>query len=257
MKHGLIRLAKNLAKRFDIGLARYSRLESLREYENDVNAFLSLPEERRVRLMSLVDRSTSQLRQDLFVLNELNFKREGFFVEFGATDGVELSNTFLLEKHFNWSGILAEPARGWHDDLHRNRECVIETNCVWKDSSSELTFVEHESREFSGIDGFADSASAEQAHGGQNSYQVKTISLNDLLSKYHAPEVIDYLSIDTEGSEYEILKSFDFSKHRFRVITCEHNFSRRRELVFNLLMRHGYQRRHVGFSKWEDWYVGA
>jgi hypothetical protein len=53
----------------------------------------------------LLRSSKAQLRQDIFVLNELNFKRDGYFVEFGATNGVDLSNTYLLEKGYNWKGI--------------------------------------------------------------------------------------------------------------------------------------------------------
>jgi hypothetical protein len=70
--------------------------------------------------------SKSQYKQDLFVLTQLGFKRNGFFVEFGATDGVELSNTYILEKQFDWSGILAEPAKCWHEALERNRKAFIE-----------------------------------------------------------------------------------------------------------------------------------
>ena len=55
--------------------------------------------------------SYAQIQQDLFILCELNFKRNGFFVEFGATDGIKLSNTYLLEKEFGWTGVLVEPAR--------------------------------------------------------------------------------------------------------------------------------------------------
>jgi len=70
--------------------------------------------------------SKSQLRQELFVLGELGFKRNGFFIEFGASNGVDHSNTYLLEKRFNWRGILAEPARIWHKSLEVNRSAFIE-----------------------------------------------------------------------------------------------------------------------------------
>ena len=55
-----------------------------------------------------IARSKAQLKQDLFVLATLNFKRNGYFVEFGATSGVDISNTCLLEFDFGWRGILAE-----------------------------------------------------------------------------------------------------------------------------------------------------
>jgi hypothetical protein len=54
--------------------------------------------------------SQSQYKQDIFVLTQLGFKRNGYFAEFGATNGLELSNSYLLERQFGWSGILAEPA---------------------------------------------------------------------------------------------------------------------------------------------------
>jgi hypothetical protein len=86
-------------------------------------------------------------------------------------------------------------------------------------------------------------------------YEVRTISLNDLLQKHNAPAEIDYLSIDTEGSEFEILNAFDFSKHRVKVITCEHNYTEMREKIFKLLTENGYSRIYVEFSGFDDWYV--
>ena len=76
----------------------------------------------------------------MFVLNELNLKRNGFFVEFDATNGVHFSNSHILEKHFNWNGILAEPAQKWHQDLNRNRSAYIDYQCVWKDAGEVLMF---------------------------------------------------------------------------------------------------------------------
>jgi hypothetical protein len=84
---------------------------------------------------------------------------------------------------------------------------------------------------------------------------VSTISLNDLLSKHNAPKHIDYLSIDTEGSEFEILNSFDFSSHSFGVVTVEHNFTPVRQKIFELLSGHGYTRQFENLSKFDDWYV--
>ena len=65
------------------------------------------------------------------------------------------------------------------------------------------------------------------------------------------------MSIDTEGSEYDILSSFDFSKYQFRIITCEHNFTAERQKIFSLLTEKGYMRKLRGLSLFDDWYVRA
>ncbi len=67
--------------------------------------------------------------------------------------------------------------------------------------------------------------------------------------------MIDYLSIDTEGSDFEILKNFDFNSFKFRVITCEHNLNKNREKIYKLLTENGYKRKFTEISKFEDWYV--
>ena len=48
--------------------------------------------------------------------------KKNFFVEFGATNGITHSNTYMLEKELNWDGILVEPARIWHEELIMNRK---------------------------------------------------------------------------------------------------------------------------------------
>lgn len=79
--------------------------------------------------------------------------------------------------------------------------------------------------------------------------------MNDLLIKHKAPKYIDYLSIDVEGSEYEILNAFDFNLYSIGVITVEHNFSAQREKIFTLLTSKGYKRKYENLSYWDDWYV--
>ena len=196
--------------------------------------------------------SKSQLGQDLFVLNELNFKNSGFFVEFGATNGVDLSNSYLLEKDFGWNGILSEPAKIWRDELAVNRACQISFDCVWKTSGDSLIFNEVNddlhSGELSTIDQFSGSDGHSAARKFANRYEVKTISLRDLLRNHNAPRDIDYLSIDTEGSEYEILSAFDFDEYNIKVITCEHNYTPMRQKIYELLKANGYERKHRIFA---------
>lgn len=262
LKDRLKPLLNQTLKPFGIGIINSQFLQQLLEKNlrgsravEDIEVLLGLPDEHSAQLLRLLSRSRAQLRQDLVVLSELEFKRNGYFIEFGAANGVELSNTYLLEKDFGWCGILAEPAKRWHKDLRNNRTCHIETDCVWRDSNSTVSFNEVESWELSTIDSFSSSDQHSQARKDGKTYEVRTISLEDLLEKYKAPKKIDYLSIDTEGSEYEILRHFNFDKYQFKVITCEHNFQPVRENIYALLTGKGYVRKFEGISQFDDWYL--
>lgn len=212
------------------------------------------------RADSRLKHSKAQLNQDIFVLNELDLKPNGYFVEFGATDGVNISNTWLLEKHFGWQGILAEPSVYWQKSLAQNRSAHISTECVWSSSGTTVLFNEVDSSqqrygpELSTVDLFSSCDNHSVTRQSGKKYSVPTISLMDLLAKYQAPRQIDYLSIDTEGSEFEILSAFDFDYYDVTVITCEHNYTPMREKIFNLLSGKGFYRKHQNESKWDDWY---
>lgn len=198
-----------------------------------------------------------QLGQDLFVLHATGFKRGGFFVEFGAADGVNLSNTYLLERSFGWRGILAEPGRAWHDELRRCRSCIVDERCVWSSTRERLKFRETEEAEYSTVEVFVDRAdpNADRRKSGFE-YEVETVSLNDLLDEHSAPSCIDYLSVDTEGSEYEILNSFNFRDFEINVITVEHNYHHDpRANVHDLLAKAGFVRVFEEMSQFDDWYV--
>jgi FkbM family methyltransferase len=242
----------------NLAVIKHDNLAQLREASSrraDTELLLKLPDDRVASALRLLKHSPSQLRQDIFVLSELNFKREGFFVEFGAADGLYLSNTYLLEHEFGWHGIVAEPARSWHPALCKNRQCRIETQCVWSSSDKSLVFNEVQRAEFSTLSAFSACDGHRYTRRNGTGYSVRTISLLDLLSKYDAPAVIDYLSIDTEGSEFQILRSFDFNKYKFRIITCEHNFTSTRDKIYALLTSNGYMRKCEDISEFDDWYV--
>ena len=231
------------------------KIKKSRSYEH-LNLLLTLPSSNLNKLISLIPKSKSQITQDLFVISELNFKKNGFFVEFGATDGINFSNTYMLEKEFNWNGILVEPAKVWWKELLKNRPNVVtESLCVWKESNVNIEFNETKNSQTSTIDLYTNSDLHRSLRKKGKKYLVKTITLMDLLQKYNAPKIIDYLSIDTEGSEFEILNTIDFNKYTFKIITCEHNYTENKEQVFNLLTKNGYIRKYESLSNYDDWYV--
>lgn len=221
----------------------------------DLDFLAAMPAAMVAELIKALPDSQSQLRQDLFVLSELGFKRGGFFVEFGAASGKELSNTWLLEKNFGWNGILAEPAKCWHAQLALNRSCAIDHRCVWKTSGQRLDFSETAQAEVSTLTSFQEGDLHAASRRSARRYQVATISLADLLTAHASPAAPDYLSLDTEGSEFEILQAFDFKRYPFKVITCEHNFTPAREKIHALLTAAGYVRKHEKISAFDDWYV--
>ena len=106
-------------KKIGIGLERFEILESYKQTDMDIKNIFSKPNEELIYLLSHIKKTKSQMKQDLFVLSELKMQTNGFFVEFGATNGIDLSNTYLLEFHFNWTGILAESAKCWHESLKK------------------------------------------------------------------------------------------------------------------------------------------
>lgn len=201
--------------------------------------------------------SKSQILQDLFVLFETGGKRGGYFVEFGAADGIRGSNTYMLETEFGWTGIVADPARVWHEALDSNRRCIVDHRCVTDRSGDTVTFNQCELRELSTIDAYSFNDRFGHMRRRGTRYAVGTVALNDLLAEHGAPADIDYLSVDTEGSELTILRALDFARHRPRIITVEHCHSPARDRLFDLLAGHGYRRKHESLSQIEDWYVLA
>lgn len=218
----------------------------------------------KFRMIKYFFLSNSQLHQDLFVLSELRFKRNGFFVEFGACNGTYLSNSLLLEREFNWSGILCEPCRRWHNDLMSSRSSAfIDTRCVWSSSGEFIEFSEDVSD--AAFSGALKTRNCDESEGfdvggsGINSqnYSVESISLNDLLKENGDIREIDFLSIDTEGSEFEILEGFDFEKYTVSIICVEHNYKPYRESINKLLVSKGFEQKFSFLSRFDDWYINT
>ncbi len=199
--------------------------------------------------------SKAQLFQDLWALWTSGQKRGGYFVEIGAADGVALSNTWLLETGHGWTGVIAEPNPGYAEALKR-RACDVSALCVSSQTGLTVPFLATAKPEFSRMA----SVDPGDAHEDKRlrdyrEISVETVTLGDLLERHGAPGVIDYLSLDTEGSEFDILEHLDFDRWRIQAVTVEHNFTPARERLHDLLASRGYERQWPELSRWDDWYV--
>lgn len=193
----------------------------------------------------------SQLGQDTDVLQTYNFKKRGFFVEIGANDGVRLSNTLLLERDYDWKGICVEPDPVVFENLVKNRKSICVQKAMYNVSDATVSFSVNPNSLLSGI---STHIMERVRQNTSNVIEVSTINMNDLLDKNNAPKFIEYLSLDTEGTEFEILESTDFTKYTFGVIHVEHNYQvERRQKIRSILEKNGY----VFFKqvKWDDSYI--
>jgi FkbM family methyltransferase len=197
--------------------------------------------------------SYAQRFQDLWALWECGLAGNGYFVEFGAQHGLYGSNTYLLEQ-LGWEGVVAEPHPDFGDELRHARRCAISTKCVYDRSGETVRFQAVKGRPaLSTIEGFGDDLRRD-LRSDYTVHDVETISLNDLLTESSAPREIQFLSVDTEGSELRILRAYDFSRHDIACICVEHNYHQRDDLL-ELLTKHGFRRKWPTLSGQDDWYV--
>ena len=193
----------------------------------------------------------SQLGQDRDVLSV--YKKGGYFVEIGASDGIELSNTYLLEQ-LGWKGICVEPIPARFEKLVKNRKAICFNKAVYHTSDLEVVFsIANKYDLLSGIKDYLTTYKDDILNNHTDIF-VETKTLNDILNEANAPLFIEYLSLDTEGTELEILKSVDHSKYKFGIIDVEHNYQEpMRTDIRNYLWDKGYVLAYE--NKWDDRYV--
>jgi FkbM family methyltransferase len=202
----------------------------------------------------------SQIGQDQWVESILGTKRDGFFVELGACDGLYLSNTLFFERERGWKGICIEPHDYYFQQLAQNRSCHTVNELAYSNAGEVVPFAM--CNELSGvIDKYLGPFTNKQY-----SVDKLTTTLGSILDRCHAPYVIDYLSLDVEGQEYNILSTFPFDKYQFRCITVEHNAPHvgptQQKLIREILEKNGYQyvKGNDDVEKWghgpiDDFYV--
>jgi FkbM family methyltransferase len=196
-------------------------------------------------------RGHSYQGQDRFVVEVLDGLRGGFFLDSGASNGVNGSNSLLLETAYGWQGICVEPNDDLFAQLSRSRRCIC-VNCCLYDREGDVPFFEAAGVLGGIVDdydpghfAYAQSVVSATLGEGENATDgVVTKAarpIRSVLREHAAPRVIDYWSLDTEGSELAILRSFPFDEYTVRVLTVEHNFTPARTAIRVFLESRGYR----------------
>jgi len=186
-----------------------------------------------------MEKSFSQFGEDLLVWKYFSNKRDGFFVEVGANEPEYLSQTFLLERN-GWRGILVEPQSTCCEQLRRIRPeaHIFQAACGAPEQKGKaLLQLNHQGSKLSKL-----------ITAGEYE-EVQVMTLDDILEQVPHPR-IDFLSIDVEGSELQVLRGFDILKHSPRLMLIEDNIANRLKVHWHI-KRHGYQLvKRTGCNNW-------
>lgn len=175
----------------------------------------------------------SQYDQDKF-LNEVLFKnkKKGTFVDIGANDGVTINNTWFFEKELGWNGVCFEPLAEAFDKLQKNRRSVNINGCAADRDYTDIFYEVHGYGEMlSGLKSQYDERHLERIHKTIEEYggyitetAVKCFVVNDVL-KENGVSQVDFISVDTEGGELNILRAIDFAGFKVKAVVVENNYS--------------------------------
>ena len=181
------------------------------------------------------NQSMTDLYQDLFVLFCLDQKEKGKFLEF--TKNYDYSNSLLLEKKFNWEGVLVSSAK----EINKTRpNCkIIDNYFSANKSQSEYIF------SYPPVSDLQKKTETPQ----------KILSANDIFLKHFNKSPIDYMSIDADGSEMKILEEIDLKKFAPTIITVKHHFTEQQAMLDKLLSQNNYLRFFKEHSQFDAWYV--
>jgi len=183
--------------------------------------------QRKRRKLNIRSGGYSQYGQDITVFELLGSPSRGVFLDIGANDGKSLSNSLLFEEK-GWTGVCVDPHPIVFESLKKNRKGHLVNACIAdRDGTVNFLAVEGPANMLSGIKEFCDAHHMEriekeiaQNGGTTRTVEIEALSPTTLCNRFDIRQ-IDFLSIDTEGCELQILKSFDFGKVPVRIISVE------------------------------------
>jgi FkbM family methyltransferase len=198
----------------------------------------------------------SQFGEDKILFDVFQKKSSGVCVEVGANNGVNDSNTFFFEK-IGWKCILVEPNPILCEQIRKFRDALI-FECAVSNLSGIKTL--HVVGSDASENGMSTISTNKEDHDrfktlGLTSYtlQVQTMTLNEILTSASINNNIDFISIDVEGHEYEVLQGFSLERWKPVIMLVEDNSNFENNHISNYLKKFGYVRFHrTGVN---DWYA--
>jgi FkbM family methyltransferase len=191
----------------------------------------------------------AQWSQDYYA-DKLFFKGAsgGVFVDVGANEGVGCNNSYYFESKLGWKGICVEPIPKMYELLRASRKCLCFQACAY-DKAEVVEFNYVEGLDLSGIVKEYDPRHIDRIQAEKVNYnlpqpdvklQVMAMPLQWFVEAAGF-KTIDFLSIDTEGSEFSVLKGLNFEKTHVNVICFEDNYSDKTGPIIEYLLRKGFQ----------------
>lgn len=190
----------------------------------------------------------SQHGEDCLLWQFFEQKSRGYYVDVGAFDGVHLSNTYTFELA-GWSGLCVEPLPDMFArcQQHRPGAACVNMACIADATQTQVTFYVEALGLLSGVqpDREADVQRRYERRGlhfeGFQTISVQACTLTSLLDAYVPNGTsIDFISIDVEGTELDVLRGLDFTRYRPRLFILEANTSAQREALLAFMQDVGY-----------------
>jgi FkbM family methyltransferase len=150
---------------------------------------------------------------DKKLLQYINYNN-GFYIECGANDGVDQSNTWYYEKFKNWHGILIEAHPKLFNELKKNRSknnILVNKFLVAKNFKSLIVNISD------------NDLMSKFSNSNHKNFSAQPITLTEILKNNNSPKIIDLFSLDVEGYEFKVLEGIDFKNYKFKYFLIETN----------------------------------
>lgn len=177
-----------------------------------------------------------QYFQDMIAFLYLQKKNNGFYIDVGANDGITGSNTFVFEQ-IGWKGVCIEPHPDIYKKLIKYRKCDCFNAALSNNTNEDVDFFK--ANALSCLNEGMTESHKQRAEKNEKTeiIKVKTITFDKIMENYPNVKHIDFISLDVEGHEIQILENINFQKYSFGFFTIEKSNP---EKIKEIMQKNGY-----------------